>query len=91
MATVFNVNEQKMLDYYDKLMDQVYLLYHTHPTNLTHIGLTDAEIAEMVYYDAMGRNLAENLSAAPSQGKKKKVHLHSDQKHSNGLPRKKYY
>ncbi len=89
MSTIMNVNEQKMLDYYDKLMDQVYLLYHTHPTNLTHLSLTDAEIAEMVYCDAMGRNLADGLEAKTGK-KNKKVHLHTNANFSNGLPRKKY-
>ena len=100
--TRFNVNEQKMLDYYDQLMDQVKLLYHTHPTNLTHIGLTDAEIADMVYYDAMGKEMGGNLMKAEASNliaqygpdgaikeinKRKKVHLHSDLTHSNGLRR----
>jgi hypothetical protein len=87
MGSSMNVNEQKMLDYYEKLMDQVYLQYHTHPTNLAHIYLTAAESAEMVYYDAMGRNLASAVS--PAGKKNKKVHLHTDPNYSNGLPRKK--
>jgi hypothetical protein len=86
-----NVNEQKMLDYYENVMDQVYLLYHMHPTNLPHVNLTDSEVAEMVYYDAMGRELADELAATSGQRKKKKVHLYSDRKRSNGLPRKNYY
>lgn len=90
MSTILNVNEQKMLGYYEKLLDQVYLLYHTHPTNLAHINLTEAEIAEMVYYDAMGRNLAGSAEMQSCKKKNKKVHLHSDSRVSNGLPRKKY-
>jgi hypothetical protein len=86
--TIMNINEQKMLDYYEKVMDQVYLLYHKHPTNLTHINLSDAERSELTYYDAMGRDLAQSLEAHTGK-KNKRVHLHSDPNFSNGLPRKK--
>jgi hypothetical protein len=90
MGTKININEQKMVDNYEKLMDQVYLLYHTHPTNLPHIPLSDAEIAEMAYYQAMANNLGEEFTATLGKRKKKKVYLQSDSKHSNGLLRKKY-
>lgn len=85
--TRFNIDEAKMLDYYDKLMDQVYLLYHTHPTNLTHISLTDAEVAEMSEADAMGRSLA---ATAKNIAKRKKVVLHGVKGMSNGLPDTKF-
>ena len=87
-TTVINVNEQKMLDSYEKLMDQVYLMYHFHPSNIPHIDLTAAEKAEMVEYDAMGKGLAEILKK--TKGGRKVVRLITDSKRSNGLKRKTY-
>ena len=54
MPTRMNVNEQKMLDSYELLMDQVYLIYHLHPTSLPHIDLTPAEMAEMSEMTGLG-------------------------------------
>jgi hypothetical protein len=90
MSTKMRINEQKMLDYYEKLMDQVYLLYHSHPTNLTHVPLSDAELAEMSYYAAMAKELGGEYSASIPKRKLKKVYSMTDSNHSNGLLRKKF-
>jgi hypothetical protein len=90
MGTRMNVDEQRMLDYYDKLMDQVYLQYHVHPTNLERIPLSDAELAELSYYQAMAKEFGEEFNTSISKRKKKKVYSMTDTKHSNGLLRKKY-
>lgn len=79
--THFNINEQKMLDYYDQLMDQVYLLYHNHPSHLVHIEVTPAEAAEMVEAEGVVRAAGKLVAS-------KKVHLIGDPNRSNGLPRK---
>jgi hypothetical protein len=89
MGTNLHINEQRMQEYYDQVMDQVLLLYHTHPSNLIHISLSDTERAEMAVYDAMGQELAESLKGKPEH-RTKKVRLHTDSHFSNGLPRRKY-
>ena len=81
-----NINEPEAQNRFGRLMDQVYMLYHVHPSNLEHIGLTDAEKTEMVYYDAMGRNLSYVLDHTAGGQKLKKVILHTTNT-SNGLPR----
>jgi hypothetical protein len=58
MSTRIQINEAMLLDYYEQLMDEVYLLYHHHQTNIPHLSISDAELAEMSEYDAMGRSLA---------------------------------
>jgi hypothetical protein len=72
--------------YYEKMMDEVYLLHHTYPTNLTHINMTDADLVEYGEYDAVGRGLAASLQHQ-SNRKRKKVYFQSDPDYCNGLPR----
>jgi hypothetical protein len=82
--SLFNINEQKMLDYYDKLMDQVYLQYHHHQSNIPHYHISAAESAMIAGYTAMADHYASMIDDPGD----KRVHLHSDPKFSNGLPRK---
>lgn len=81
MATRIFIDEEDMLDYYDQVMDEVYLKYHTHPTNLPHHNPTEAELAEIACNNGYGR-------APGGQARDKRVHYHRDEAHSNGLPRK---
>ena len=75
MATRINVNEQKMLDYYEKLMDDVYLLYHRHPTNI--------QTYPNGYYQGDGEGYAKGVNT-----NSKKVHIiGSDSGISNGIRR----
>ena len=87
MGHRISIDEARMLDNYEQMMDEIYLLYHTYPTNLIHINLSDSERAEMGEYDAIGRGLAERLPVS-TEMKQKKVVLHNDPYYFNGLPRK---
>lgn len=80
--------EERMERSYEKLMDEVYLKFHYHPSNIPHIDLTPAEKAEMVEADAMGKGLARIM--AETAGGRKVVRLITDQTRSNGLPRHGY-
>lgn len=104
MSTKMSIDEQKMLNYYEKLMDQVYLLYHQHPTNLVHVNLTDAEKAEQGYNAAMAKQLGSQMqrdaqtyidrygSNAPAVIQREMAHykcaIHQHSELSNGLKRR---
>ena len=34
MGTFIHLNESKLMDYYEKMMDEVFLQYHTHPSEI---------------------------------------------------------
>jgi len=71
------IDESRLLDNYEIMMDEVYLLYHTYPTNLTP-GNFDGEQQAM---DAYGR------SQMSTRGDGKKRVRHQDSGYTNGLPR----
>jgi hypothetical protein len=80
------IDERQLNANYEKMMDEVYLLYHTHPSNLIPISLSESEIAEYSEYNAIGRGLAALAQPVPNR-KKKKVYFQSDPDYCNGLPR----
>lgn len=82
-----SVDQRMLNNYYERMMDEVYLLYHTYPTTLTHIDLSAAEAAEVGYLDAVGKGLAASRQTG-SGSKRKKVMFDSDPNFCNGLPRK---
>lgn len=84
MGHRISINEAKLLDAHEAMMDEIYLLYHVHPTNIQHLDLSPAELAEMSEADAMGRGLAGQL---PRHGGKNVV-LHNRPDYCNGLPRR---
>lgn len=81
------MTQQSVYDYYEKLMDRIYLSHHTYPTNIPNYRITAAEAAEMSEYDAMGRELGGGLGNGRSAGHKCTV-FHRDPDFCNGLPRK---
>lgn len=87
MATLIHLNESKLMEYYEKMMDEVYLTHFSFPSNLPHLPINDSEMGEMIYYEAMARGLADQLPKNKG-GKSKRVNLHSDPKYSNGLRRR---
>lgn len=73
--------ENRMQTYYEKIMDQVYLQHHMHPTNLDHFnGMLD----DM----PLGEEYRGYANAAAQHGGGKKVILYTDASKSNGLPAK---
>lgn len=52
-------DENKLNASYERMMDEVYLMFHTHPTMLKHIELSEADLVEYAEYTAMARNLGE--------------------------------
>jgi hypothetical protein len=87
MSTIIPLNESKLMDFYEKIMDEVYLIYHTHPTNIPHMPISDEERAEMSYYEAMARDV-ETQFAANRLTKSKKVIFHKNPNYCNGKLRR---
>lgn len=87
MASRININEARLLQYHEDLMDEIYLLHHTYPLNFPNYALTREELAQMSEHDAMGRNLSSGLGGGRSAGHKCTV-FHRDPDFCNGLPRK---
>jgi hypothetical protein len=82
MSTKININEQKMQDYYEKLMDRIYLEFFDHSTHLERIDLSPAERAQLSYYQAQAKQIAESMPHGD-----KKVHI-EETAYSNGLRRR---
>lgn len=80
------VDVERLDAYYENMMDDVYLMHHTYPTNLTHMNLTDAELAKYGEYDSIGSGLAASMQNQ-SHRKRKKIYFQSDPDYCNGLPR----
>lgn len=80
------LNVTRLDTYYENMMDEVYLMHHTYPTNLTHTYLSDYDLAKYGEYDAIGSGLAASMQNQ-SNRKKKKVYFQSDPDYCNGLPR----
>lgn len=73
---------------FNKMMAEVIIKFHTWPSELTEISLSESEKAECSVYDAMGRGLAR-LSAPPGYvpgGSNQAVIFQSDPNYSNGIP-----
>ena len=92
MGTFIHLNESKLMDYYEKMMDDIYLQYFTFPSDFPYLPISDADRADMSYYEAMGRGHAQ---AAGLEGEttarfspSPRVNHHSDPKYCNGLPRR---
>ncbi len=84
-STYIHLNESKLMEYYEKMMDEIYLEYFTFPSDIPNIPMSDADRADMSYYNAMGRAYADLL---PPGKKNKRVKFHSDPKYCNGLRRR---
>jgi len=56
-------NEGKLLDAYDRMMDEMYLQHHVHPSNIKPMNLSAREIAEMDMMDQTGRILSMQSGA----------------------------
>lgn len=82
MPTRFDVNEREMLDYFEKLMDEVYTRYHLHPSNLPFVHLTDEQKLEIAVSGRIPNYLVQQVERVG--GGYGHQHLNT----SNGLPRK---
>ena len=87
MPTTINIDENMLLDYHEELTNELFLLYHVHPTKIPHINLSDHELAEMGEHDAMGRTLVEQFTSRQTSTSKK-VGFFRKPFYSNGLPRR---
>lgn len=87
MAARFHINEARLLQYHEDMMDEVYLLYHTYPTNFPNYALTPAELAEMSEADALGRSMGRNPGGHEVCAGRKCTTFHRGDT-VNGLPRK---
>jgi len=81
------VNETMLMEEFENLLDEMYLTFHYHQTNIPHYDISDAERSEMSYYDSLGSHLADEIEQG-SNHKSKIVNFHSDPKYCNGLPRR---
>ena len=80
------ITEREIYNYYDRLMDKIYLAYHQYPTNIPPYSFTAEELAEMSEADATGRELARGLGGGRGH---KCTQFHRDPDFCNGLPRRK--
>jgi hypothetical protein len=87
MSTRITINESKLLDYHDQMLDELYLLYHIHPTKIVDFHPSQAELAEMNEMQGHGLELSNKLEGK-SPRKSKKVNFHSNSYTCNGLPRR---
>lgn len=81
------LNETSLVNYYDQLLDELYLLHHIHPSNIPNIDLSPEEIAASNEYDGMARGLAA-YSPGTKGNRSKIARFHGDPHYCNGLPRK---
>ena len=58
-----NFDEKGLMAYHEELMDEIYNLYHVHPTNIPHIDISDNEAAETAVYTAMADMQAKGRSS----------------------------
>lgn len=87
MSPFIHLNESKLMEYYEKMMDEVYLQYFTFPSDIPNIPISDADRADMSYYEAMGRGYADQLPK-DTHPNSKRVKFHRDPKYCNGLLRR---
>lgn len=85
MGKIFRSGDPK----FNKMMAEVYVQFHTYPTNLTPISLSDSEIAECSEYNAIGRGLALQAGYGQSSvGSSHHAVIHQVGETCNGLPRR---
>ena len=84
--TRITINESKLLDYHDQLLDELYALYHIHPTKIVDYHPSKAELQIL----AEGGVAADALAAQINGGGRTstKVNFESNPTHCNGLPRR---
>jgi hypothetical protein len=58
MTKVIILSEDTLDRYYDRTVQRLHDKFHTCPTNLSHGSRSDADAAQLSYYDAMARELA---------------------------------
>jgi hypothetical protein len=85
--TYINIDDDMLLDYHDELMNELYFLYHIHPSNIPHITLSNNELAMMAEYDGLGRALSTQFTNG-QEISSKKVRFFKKPYYSNGLPRR---
>lgn len=92
MSTTIHLNESKLMDYYEKMMDEVVLQHHTYPSNIPAWARCGPEAGlEQAMYASEALDHLEALEAQEGRraaGRSKQVNLHSDPKYSNGLRRR---
>ena len=74
-------------DYYESVLDRIYLSHHTYPTNIPNYRISAAEAAEQSEADGYGRMSGGGGRGWSSAGHKCTV-FHRDPNFCNGLPRK---
>jgi hypothetical protein len=66
-TTIIPLNEAKLMAYYEKIMDEVYTLYHTHPTNIPRQYPTETELSRMSEGANMARQYERQLQSMQSE------------------------
>ena len=56
--TSVTIFQGESLDYYELTIEWINQQYDSYPTSLVHIPLSETELSEMSYYDALGRYCA---------------------------------
>ena len=73
---------------YEETLDYIYMRYHTYDSPIPRIELTNAQMEEMTYFDAMGRMIGSEIAPEHPIRRRKKVIFDQDPDFVNGLPRK---
>ena len=58
MTKVIIISGGSLDSYYEQVQQYLHAKYHTYPTNLLPLNISEAERAEQSHYDAMARHTA---------------------------------
>ena len=94
--TRITINEARLLDYHDQLLDELYTLYHIHPSKIENYHPSQGELQELAEAKAHGELLANTklgqklvrMGGASGDVRIQKVVHESNTTHCNGLPRR---
>ena len=71
MTKVIIISGGNLDSYYEQVQQYLHAKYHTYPSSLLPLNISDAERAQQGYYDAMARHITQdgNISSNVPIGK----------------------
>lgn len=71
MSTRINIDYAAMDRMYERVMDEIYLLFHNHPLSFPTGPISEADQIDMNYYQAMGRSALQSLEAQANSARER--------------------
>ena len=84
--TRITINLAKLLDFHDQQLDELYAMYHIHPTKIVDFHPTRAELQILAEGGAAADALVQKINGGGRTSTK--VNFESSKTHCNGLPRR---